>query len=273
MPFAFNPTILKKAHNVLFLLAHPDDEILMSGVIQQFVKNDIPVHLAWLTSGDLFGKGKLREKELASAAELLGVLSDNCHLFRLPDMGLIRNLRRVFECTTELVSRLEPSHVFVPAYEGGHPDHDALNFIAHSVWQSMRQSFSLLEFPLYNGTGPFFFLWLRVNLFVPGTGQIEKHFLDSEQIALKIRLIDIYNSQPRSMLPIRLTHWWRRLTRNCAEPYARIPHNRDYQIRPHPGTIFYERFFNKHLDLTFEEFSKAVVDFTPPDDQQRQRSL
>jgi len=272
MPFAFNPTMLKKARKVLFLLAHPDDEILMSGVIQRFVKNDIPVHLAWLTSGDLFGKGEVREKELASAAELLGVPSEHRHLFRLPDMGLVRNLRLVFECTTELVSRLEPSHVFAPAYEGGHPDHDALNFIAHSVWQSMRQSFSLFEFPLYNGTGHFFFLWLRVNSFVPGTGQIEKHVLDSEQVALKGRLIDIYNSQPRSMLPIKMTHWWRRFTRNCAEPYAPIPEHRDYQIKPHFGPLFYERFFNKHLDLTFEEFSKAVAHFTSPDVRQGKSS-
>jgi len=257
----------------LFLLAHPDDEVFVSGSIYSFVNLRHDVHLAWLTSGDLFGKGEVRERELAAAAELLGVPSDHRHLFRLPDMGLIRNLGRVFECTTELVSRLEPSHVFVPAYEGGHPDHDALNFVAYSVWQSTDQSFSLFEFPLYNGTGPFFFLWLRVNSFVPGSGQIEKHVLDSEHVALKGRLIDIYNSQPRSMLPIKMTHWWRRFTRNCAEPYAPIPEHRDYQIKPHFGPLFYERFFNKHLDLTFEEFSKVVVDFTPPDDQQRQRSL
>lgn len=261
-----------ETQNVLVLLAHPDDEVLMSGIIQRRVDDGVPVHLAWLTSGDLFGKGNLREKELASAAELLSIPSDHRYLFRLPDMGLVRNLGQVFACVTELVSRLEPSHVFVPAYEGGHPDHDALNFVAYLVWRKMEHSFSLLEFPLYNGTGPFFFFWLRVNSFVPGTAQPQAHVLNAEEINLKSQLLRIYNSQPRSMLPIKCTHLWRQLSRSAVEPYARIPEDRSYQIRPHTGPLFYERSFNKHLDLTFDAFSKAVVDFTSPVDQQGESS-
>lgn len=245
---------------VLLLCAHPDDEVFVCGKMFSFIKRH-EVHIAWATSGDLFGKGELRERELSLASDVLGVEREHRYLLRFPDMGLVRYLGQCWNFIESLINGIQPTQVFVPAYEGGHPDHDALNFVAHSVWKHLHQSFSLLEFPLYNGTGPFFFLWLRVNSFVPGTRQIEKHLLDTAQIALKSRLIEIYNSQPRSMYPVRLTYWWRRITGRFAETYARIPHDRDYQVRPHPGPLFYERFFNKHLDLTFEEFSQAVADY------------
>jgi LmbE family N-acetylglucosaminyl deacetylase len=250
------------AEHVVFLLAHPDDELLMSGLIHFLVVSCIPVRLAWLTSGDLFGKGALREKELAVAADLLRIGSDRRYLFRLPDMGLTSRLRDAMDCVEMLIDRARPTHVFVPAYEGGHPDHDALNFVAYTVWRRRDRSFRLLEFPLYNGTGPFFFLWLRVNSFPPGTKNIEKHILNAKEIALKSQLIKIYSSQPRSMLPIKLTHELRRITRSCMEPYAQVPDNRNYQIRPHPGPLFYERSFNKHLNMTFEEFARTVAGFT-----------
>jgi len=253
--------VLSVMKKVVFLLAHPDDELLMSGFIRCLVKHSIPVYLAWLTSGDLFGKQEQRERELSLAADTLGIDPDNRRLFRLPDMGLVKNLNKLVAIVKVLCIELGPTHVFVPAYEEGHPDHDALNFAAHSVWKSLNSFFCLIEFPLYNGTGPFFFLWLRVNAFPPGRQDLERHVLDFEQIALKTRLINIYASQPRSMLPIKLTHSYRRLCSTCVEPYAYVPEDRDYQLRPHSGSLFYERPFNKHLNMTHEQFAHTVANF------------
>src|SRR5205814_4941554 len=48
-----------------------------------------------------------------------------------------------------LISELRPSLVISPAYEGGHPDHDAAVFAVALVRQ-MRKCFRHLEFPLYH---------------------------------------------------------------------------------------------------------------------------
>ncbi len=253
---AYEPT-----RRVLLYCAHPDDEVFLCAKMKEIMEMGNELHVAWLTSGDLFGQGELREKELTLAADMLGIGPHNRHLFRLPDMGLVRHLRQATDFVTTLIHQVGPTHVFVPAYEGGHPDHDALNFVGYTVWQQIDRSFCLLEFPLYNGTGPFFFLWLRVNSFPHGKEKVEKHVLDDEEIALKTRLIDIYSSQPRSMLPVKLTHWWRRLMRSSVEQYALVPEDRDYQLRPHSGPLFYERCFNKHLNMTFEEFRETVANF------------
>jgi LmbE family N-acetylglucosaminyl deacetylase len=82
--------------------------------------------------------------------------------------------------------------VLTHAYEGGHPDHDAVAFAVHTAARLAKRTPLLLEAPLYHLEGTRL-VWQR---FVPGTGRrgcVLK--LSKEQQALKRRLYDAHKSQ------------------------------------------------------------------------------
>ena len=123
----------------------------------------------WLTSGDYFGKGDAREKELAHATALLGLPDSQVHLMRFPDLGLMRMLDEAADRIAELIDTLKPDAIFSTAYEGGHPDHDSVNFLAYEGCFRAEHHAELFEYPLYNAAGKAAHWWWRINAF-PANG-------------------------------------------------------------------------------------------------------
>ncbi len=156
----------------LFLFAHPDDDTFIAGTMKCLIQARAEVHGVWLTSGDYFGKGELREKELANATALLGLPGAQVHLFRFPDLGLIRMLDEAADRVAEVIDKLAPDTIFSTAYEGGHPDHDSANFLAYEGCFRAGRDAELFEFPLYNATGKASRWWWRINGFPPGGPEV-----------------------------------------------------------------------------------------------------
>ncbi|MGE5602986.1 MAG: PIG-L deacetylase family protein [Nitrososphaerales archaeon] len=108
----FNATELSfsPGDRILVLAPHPDDESLgTGGVIQEAVREDLPVHVAFLTNGDanewsftlyarrpelLSGQveamGEVRHNEAVAAANILGLKPDQLTFFGYPDFGTLR---------------------------------------------------------------------------------------------------------------------------------------------------------------------------------------
>lgn len=65
------------------LIAHPDDESMFFGPLLLRLTAESPetVYLMCLSSGDYYGQGKIRKKELMNAMEMLTLPSDNVFLF------------------------------------------------------------------------------------------------------------------------------------------------------------------------------------------------
>ncbi len=241
----------------IFLAAHPDDEVFIAGTIRTLLLSGVEVHGIWCTSGDYFGKGALREEELHRAADILGLPESSRHLMRVPDLGLVRALAGTADLLAELFTDLRPTSVFCPAFEGGHPDHDCVNFLAVEASRRSGLNPALYEYPLYNSAGPAWYWYWLINRFPRPEGELPHTPLDLDSIDRKYRMMTAYSSQWMYMVPARLASSRSRLSTR-GEVYRRIPEDRDHTIPPHPGTLHYERRFCSFMKIRFRDFRDAV---------------
>jgi LmbE family N-acetylglucosaminyl deacetylase len=241
----------------LFLFAHPDDDVFIAGSMKLLLDSGAHVEAAWLTSGGMMGGAKHREKELHRAMEVLGLPSERIHLLRFPDLSLVEHLDSASDKLAELLGELKPDTVIATAYEGGHPDHDAVNFLAGEALTRSQIQAKRFEYPLYNGTGPIQHWWWRINRFPPNDPPTLHTPMTEESIRCKHRLMRIYSSQWMFMVPARLASGKAKLLR-YGEPYRAVPLDRDYLSPPHTGRLNYERWFNAFMRIRFRHFRDAV---------------
>lgn len=103
--------------------AHPDDvEIGMAGVIALYSKLGFRVAICDLTKAELSSNGdvSLRQKEAASAKEILGVKTRI--QLDIPDRGIRTSADQIKQVVT-VIRKYRPKLVFAPYYEDRHPDH------------------------------------------------------------------------------------------------------------------------------------------------------
>ncbi|MEW6348725.1 MAG: PIG-L deacetylase family protein [Thermodesulfobacteriota bacterium] len=241
----------------VFLAAHPDDEVFIAGTVRTLLRAGVRVQGVWCTSGDYFGQGALREKEVHRAADILGLPESARHLLRFPDLGLVRELERAADRVAEIFADCRPGSVFCTAFEGGHPDHDCVNFLAVEACRRSGLTPDLYEYPLYNSAGPARYWYWQINTFPRQDGELVYTPLDSDAIDCKYRMMKAYSSQWMYMIPARLASSKSRLSVE-GERYLRVPLDRDHTIRPHPGTLHYERLFCAFMKIRFPDFRDAV---------------
>ena len=113
--------------------------------------------------------------------------------------------------------------LWVPAYEGGHPDHDIANFIA----STLRDGPPVWEYCEYNFCGGL----VRSNEFLAPTGQEMELKLSEDERRFKRMLLAMYVSERGNLSYLRTE-------REAFRPLA----DYDYLRPPHEGTLFYRRF-------------------------------
>jgi LmbE family N-acetylglucosaminyl deacetylase len=249
--------MLDKNAKYLFMFAHPDDEVLISGTMRQLLDQGADVEAAWVTCGEHFGNIETRLRELAKVTALLGLKERSIHLLRLPDLGLVSMMNQAADKVAEMLNSVKPDTIFANAYEGGHPDHDSVNFLAYEA--SHRAGFKpkLYEFPLYNATGNILYFRWRLNAFPDNGIPVLHNPLKESEIECKLRTIRTYVSQWMYMVPARLAVSRSRLA-NVGEPYRVCPPDRDHTEPPHEGMLSYERWVNSFMKIKFADFRKAV---------------
>ena len=143
----------------LFVFAHPDDEFACLESLRRSVQAGHEVICAYLTDGGYGGQAiEPRMEESRRALGKLGVAPASIHFLgaaaRIPDGDLPAHMRTAYVVLGELVARAGPlTACFVPAWEGGHQDHDA----AYAIVMAMRCNglidAALWQFSLYHGAG------------------------------------------------------------------------------------------------------------------------
>jgi LmbE family N-acetylglucosaminyl deacetylase len=241
----------------LFLFAHPDDETFIAGTMRKLLNAGASVFAAWLTSGDYFGGGERREYEHSKAMHFLGLPPKQGFMLRFPDLGLVLHMPAAADRVEELVREIQPNYIFANAYEGGHPDHDVVNFLAYESAARAGVSTKLFEFPLYNGNGRLIYLKVRINSFPTEKPEPLYNRLKDDEIECKHAMMKAYSTQWMYMIPARLASP-KRLMRKRGEAYRPCPQDRDHTQRPHPGTLSYERPINSFMKITFKDFTDAV---------------
>lgn len=228
----------------LLVVAHPDDEstglshLLGPETMVVTVTDGAPRNLEFARRA---GFASREEYRAARAGELRAAVA-------LAQVGEHRSLGIADQETAasirEVVAalRLLPpfERVYTHAYEGGHPDHDAVAFAVHQVWSEVR------EYPAYhfrNGvreSGSF--------LPYPGAGATETHPLDDAAAERKRALLACFASQ---------AHVLSRFPRR--EEHTRRAPRYDFTQPPHAPPLYYE---TRPHGWTWERWRDAVHRFT-----------
>ena len=116
--------------HALFLLAHHDDEVFCAGCIAGALRQGRQVRLLWATAGGLAPRRR-RQREGETVSRMLGLAPEAHRSLGLPDQGALDHLVPIGDALQDMLDGVDG--VFVPAYEGGHPDHDAVNLVAARV--------------------------------------------------------------------------------------------------------------------------------------------
>ena len=242
----------------LFFFAHQDDEF---GVFERILRardKGLRVCCAYLTSGVPPGTPPARRNaESIRVLSQLGVAAgDACFAgeeLGIGDGELVRHLCRAVDWITGWIGTFDAlQEVYVPAWEGGHPDHDALH--AAVVVAALRSSptVRLHQFPLYNGyrcVGPLF----RVFEPLPANGPAESVPIAWRHRLRFLRYCLSYPSQAKSwfgLFPFTLCHYVLHGVERTQQ--VRLQRLRE---RPHGGPLYYER----RGFCTWKEMQSAVT--------------
>lgn len=225
----------------LFLFAHQDDEF---GVFQAILDEQRQAHrvcCAYLTDGGI--SPVRRNLESLSVLREFGVTTqDVCfagQTLSIPDGGLHEHLQTAADWIDSwLASFPGVTTVYIPAWEGGHPDHDVLHALAVHLAQERGMLTQLRQFPLYNGyrcIGPFF----NVLTSLPMNGITEKTSIHWKSRLHFLYYCLCYPSQAKSWLGLfplvllnYLFHGKQLLQPVCVERICQRPHNK---------TLYYEK--------------------------------
>lgn len=249
--------LIEGSSRFVFLFAHPDDDVFASGLMRMLIEKEVQLNCLWATSGGYLGGDKVRETELLRAMNILGMPQSAIHLLKFPDLGLVAMMNQAAETLADYFRQFQPQVIVVNAFEGGHPDHDSVNFLAYEGCYRAGLRPAILEFPLYNGAGPARHWWWKINGFPHGDPSFSIPLSD-QLIEMKHQIMSVYSSQWMYMTPARLASPKEKL-KSMGEPYRLCPEERDHALPPHPGILNYERWFNFFMRIGFIDFRNAVT--------------
>jgi LmbE family N-acetylglucosaminyl deacetylase len=211
---------------ILIAVAHADDETLGCYSVLRTAGCDVRILHATdstplpLRYAEQAGYGSVAEYRIARRAEMLAALAvlrcDEARWTQLPfaDQDAPRNVTAIRETALSFGA----DRIYTHAYEGGHPDHDAVAF-------ALRGLAEVWEFPLYHAS--------EVGEFAPGgfiVGEAaETVDLSGELREGKRRTLDCFHSQQRVIQRIPIGVEWFRPMRAY-----------DFSKPPHEGPLYYE---------------------------------
>jgi LmbE family N-acetylglucosaminyl deacetylase len=233
---------------VLILSPHPDDEVVgFAAQILRARSAGAELAVLHLTTGvpeisalwpwerrNHAKRVARRRSEAVAAADLLGLKIAG--FLDIPTRRLKENLAQA-KAAIEAISF---DQLWVPAYEGGHQDHDVANFLG-AGWRDRREVF---ESPLYNfakGT-------INSQRFITPGEADWRISLSPEERRSKIQALGLYESEKNNLNYVE-----------CDSETGRILSVYDYHRPPHPGKCFYQRF-------QWVPFAHPRIDRTRPEE-------
>ncbi len=230
-------------HCVMFIFGHFDDDSVIAGTINMFIRSGWEVHEVWVTSagmgqGSIWGSVPQRRAEMEKVADRQGLPPANRHVLPTPDRTAVDHLAAIADQVTELVKQYKPSVIVTAAYEGGHWDHDASCLAGYVASRRVDFPIARFEVPTYNASGPRI-MPFRINGFIKSYGPWEYVKLDKQGWAMRKKVRYGYQSQWFLMWPEGILGAWRHLA-GKGEPIRKTP---DYDFRepPHPGTLLVQK--------------------------------
>ena len=224
----------------MIAVAHADDETLGCFSILTAKGHDVfilhatdssPLNLKYaLQSGfatrALYAKARI--EEMHDVLRMAGIERHRWRQLPIPDQGAPRNTAIIRE---EVLS-YRAERIYTHAYEGGHPDHDAVAF-------ALRGLPDVWEFPLYNAWGGDFVPYR----FIEGQAA-EEIQLTPPQVDRKSEMLRCFRSQERVIASFPVG-------KELFRPMAAY----DFSKPPHEGELYYER---RKLGWIWKDWHEAV---------------
>lgn len=123
----------------LFCMTHPDDEISICAWISRLTAQRNPVFLCWTHCTPE------REAEARAVAEVLRVPAENLAFLDAPDGHACDHMARLAPDLSEVIEASAPDRIACGAFEQGHLDHDATNYLVNRLYDG-----PILEIPFYH---------------------------------------------------------------------------------------------------------------------------
>ncbi len=231
------------SRRVLFVVAHPDDEVIGAGAQLPRWPDAEFVHVTDGAPRDLNDAraagcttrheySRVRRNELFSALAHVGIAPEQCTGLGFVDQEASRHLVRLTRRLTEALLETRPEIVITHPYEGGHPDHDATAFAVHEARDLLEQQNQpaplVIEMTSYHNRAGI----MASGEFLPCPGSpLTTLVLSDPQRRLKQRLFECFATQRKVLAGFAVQH----------ERFRPAPRY-DFNQPPHEGTLYYEMF-------------------------------
>ena len=237
--------------SILFLCPHPDDEVVACWAalgrakaagariaVLYLTHGCVDAATMWPWARSRYGAvvARRRAEAQAVAAELDIAAAG---FSERPARHLWRELADAEREVRAALAVFAVDQVWVPAFEGGNPDHDGANAIASRL---AAEGMSVLEFAEYNLAGG----RINANLFLGPNGTEQTFALTEAEQTAKRRAVAAYASERFNLADVRTAQ-------EVCRPLAAY----DYARPPHEGKLWYARF-------QWVPFRHPMVDFTRP---------
>ena len=242
----------------IFLLPHPDDEFGVYAEIEAARAAGKRALCIFLTDGAAAGQApERRNAESTAVLTKLGVdRADIAFLgcqFGVPDGSLANHLGRVRSGVEAIIGAARPGdRLYMPAWEGGHQDHDAAHLLGLALAGERR--IAAFQFPLYQGAGLPGILF-RVLAPLPQNGGVFARSLSWRARISYFRHCLSYPSQWKTwmgLLPFVLVDY----VTTGSQKLQRANPDRVCEP-PHAGRLLYER----RGFCTWREFEESTREF------------
>ena len=165
----------------LFCMTHPDDEISICGWMSRVAAvNPERVWVSWTH------RNPVREVEARSVANQLGLREDHLFFHEGIDGEVCTQMGDLKTSFAEMMQIVQPDRVVCGAFEQGHLDHDATNFLVNGTFHGV-----VCEVPFYH---TYRTKLPRVNRFADASNE-EVIDLTSQERELKRTIAHAYPSQ------------------------------------------------------------------------------
>lgn len=231
-----------EAHEMMVVVAHPDDETIGLGSHLSAIPGVTIVHAtdgAPYDGADAEAHGlasrqayaAARRHELEAAMAEAGIAATSLVAIGLVDQQAARHLPALSRRLAELFEGNRTRLVFTHAYEGGHPDHDAVCFAVHAAARLLRarrlEPPAVLEMPLYRAGRS----GMVAQDFVGAGAPAIALELDSDAWAAKQRMLACHSTQAKVLAAFAAR----------VEKF-RVAPTYDFGVLPNGGDLYYERF-------------------------------
>ncbi len=245
---------------ILILIPHPDDEVVACAAAIARARAQgarvFGVNLShgclarqtmWFWERGLYAQRvEQRIAESVRVADFLGIKMVGGNMAR-PAREIWPDLQTVYGEVMQAMQQCAPDCLWVPAYEGGNPDHDAINALASTI--KNVPVYEMAEYNFIHGIP-------HSNAFLAIKGNEITLTLTPEEQVMKRAALKLYESEQKNLGDMDVRY-------ESFRPLAEY----DYSKRPHEGKLWYERFQwvpfrHPRVDYTrAAEVSKAITEF------------